>query len=134
LQQTPTATRTLRDGTSEAYAIGGRILIVFTALLIAVSPWTEYHWHFDNFPRGGQDFEFGLLATILVFCLVPVLMQQSKQSVTFLFALRRWLSVVLQLPDPNSPSLSFRPVIASHAVPPPDASSGMLRSSSSHLI
>ena len=55
----------LRNGSFEARTVCGRFLIGLTALLIAVSPWTEYYWHFDNFLRGGQDFEFGLLATIL---------------------------------------------------------------------
>ena len=110
----------LRDGAFDACTVGGRILIVLTALLIAVSPWTEYYWHFDNFLRGGQDFEFGLLSTIMVFCLVLVLMQQSKQGLSFLFLLRRWLSVVFQPLDPASPRLSFCLVMVSHAVPLPD--------------
>jgi hypothetical protein len=74
LKQTPSAKRTLRDGTFDGLAVGGRVLIVLVALLTAVSPWTEYYWHFDNFLHGGQDFEFGLLATITVFCLVLVLL------------------------------------------------------------
>jgi hypothetical protein len=125
LQQTPSAAPTLRDGTSEARAVAGRVLIVLTALLIAVSPWTEYYWHFDNFLHGGEDFEFGLLATIMVFCLVLVLLQRSKQGVVFWFALWRWLSVLLQHPDPSSPKLSFKSVMASDTVPLPDPISGV---------
>jgi hypothetical protein len=74
------AKRTLGDGTFQARTLAGRVLIVLTALLLAVSPWTEYYWDFDNFLHGGQDFEFGLLATITVFCLVLVLLQHSKQG------------------------------------------------------
>ena len=125
MQQTPSAARTLRDGTFEARAVAGRVLIVLTALLIAVSPWTEHYWHFDNFINGGQDFEFGLLATIVVFCLVLVLLQDSKQGVVFWFALRRWLSVLFQHPDPASPKLSFISVMASDTVPLPDPISGV---------
>lgn len=105
--------------------MAGRVLIVLTALLTAVSPWTEYYWHFDNFLHGGQDFEFGLLATITVFCLVLVLLHHSKQGVTSWFALRRWLSVLVQHPDPASPKLSLRSIMAFHAVPLPDPISGV---------
>lgn len=116
------AKRVLQDRAFEAEActVGGRILIVLTALLIAVSPWTEYYWHFDNFLQGGQDFEFGLLSTIMVFCLVLVLMQQSKRGLSFLFLLRRWLSVVFQPLEPASPRSSFCRVLIFHAVPLPD--------------
>jgi hypothetical protein len=125
LQQTPSAAPTLRDGTFQARAVAGCVLIVLTALLIAVSPWTEYYWHFDNFLHGGEDFEFGLLATIMVFCLVLVLLQRSKQGVVFWFALWRWLSVLFQDPDPASPNLSFKSVMASDTVPFPDPISGV---------
>src|ERR1700735_1084403 len=112
--------RMLRNGSFEARTVCGRVLIGLAALLIAVSPWTEYYWHFDNFLRGGQDFEFGLLSTIMVFCLVLVLMQQSKRGLSFLFLLRRWLSVVFQPLEPASPRLSFCLVLVSPAVPLPD--------------
>lgn len=121
----PSAKPTHRDGTFESRALVGRLLIVLTALLIAVSPWTEYYWDFDNFLHGGQDFEFGLLATITVLCLVLVLLQHSKQGVTFWFALRRWLSVYLPPPDLASLRFSFRLVMASYAVPLPDPKSGL---------
>jgi hypothetical protein len=47
--------------------VGGRVLILFTALLLAVTPWTEYLWHFDNFLHGGQDMELGLLSIVTIF-------------------------------------------------------------------
>lgn len=125
MQQTPSAARTLGDGTFKARAVVSRVLIALTALLLVVSPWTEYYWHFDNFLHGGQDFEFGLLATIMVFCLVLVLLQHSRQGVVFWFTLSRWLSALFQQPDPISPKLSFRLAMASDAVPLPDLVSGM---------
>jgi hypothetical protein len=120
LKQILNAKRVLQGGAFDACTVGGRTLIVLAALLIAVSPWTEYYWHFDNFLRGGQDFEFGLLSTIMVFCLVLVLMQQSKRGLSFLFVLRRRLSVVFRPIDPASPRLSFCRVVVFHAVPLPD--------------
>lgn len=54
------------------------MLILLMALLTAVSPWTEHYWHFDNFLHGGQDFEFGLLATITALCLVFVLLLHKQ--------------------------------------------------------
>jgi hypothetical protein len=120
LKQILNAKRVLQDGAFDAFTVGGRILIVLAALLIAVSPWTEYYWHFDNFLQGGQDLEFGLLSTIMVFCLVLVLMQQSKRGLSFLFVLRRRLSVVFQPIDPASPRLLFCRVVVCHAVPLPD--------------
>jgi hypothetical protein len=100
-------------------------LIGLVVLLIVVTPWTEYYWHFDNFLRGGDDFEFGLLATITVFCLVLVLLQHSRQGVTFWFALQRWLSVLFSHPDSASPRLSSRPAMVSYAVRLPDPKSGV---------
>jgi hypothetical protein len=113
------------DGTFQLRAIAGRVLIVLTAFLVAISPLTEYYWNFDNFLHGGQDFEFGLLATVTVLCLVLVLLQHSKQGVTLWFALRRWLSVSLPHGDPATPRLPFRLAMASYAVPLPDPKSGL---------
>ena len=125
MQLTPSAKPTYGYGACEVRALAGRVLIVLTALLIAVIPWTEYYWDFDNFLHGGQDLELGLLATITVFCLVLVLLQHNKQGVAFWFALRRWLSISLLYHDPASPRLSFRLVMASCAVPLPDPKSGL---------
>jgi hypothetical protein len=117
LKQALYLTRTPWNGAFEACARWGRVLIALTALLISISPWTEYYWHFDNFLRGGQDFEFGLLTTIMVFCLVLVLLQDPKHGATFLSALCRWLSVVFQGRDSALPGLSLRSVMAYEAVP-----------------
>jgi hypothetical protein len=59
-------------------------------------PWTEYFWHFDKFPYGGQDFELSVLLIVTIFGLVLVLLLHCKKSVIFIFALRRWLSPVFQ--------------------------------------
>ena len=125
MKQTSSAKRTLRDGTFEARALAGRVLIVLTVLLIAVSPWTEYYWHFDNFLHGGRDFEFGILSTIMLFCLVLVLVQHSKQGVAVLLALRRWLPVIFQRPDPACPGLTFTLAKIFHSVPLPNLTLGM---------
>jgi hypothetical protein len=125
LKPLPNAKPMHTGGACGARALAGRVLIVFTALLIVVSPRTEYHWHFDNFLRGGQDFELGLLATITVFSLVLVLLQQSKLGLIFRFALRRYLSVLFPHPDPASPRLSPRSVMASYLVSLPDPQSGV---------
>ncbi|WP_263351231.1 hypothetical protein [Acidicapsa acidisoli] len=124
MKRTTSARRTFGVETIEARAMGG-VLIGLSVLLIAVMPWTEYYWQFDNFFHGGQDFEFGLLSTMMILCLVMLLMQLGKQDVTILLTLRRWLWIVFQHPDSKSPILLFRMVTASYAVSPPDPSSGM---------
>ncbi len=82
------------DGVSQAYSLGGRLLILFTAILIFVMPWTEYFCQFDRFLRGGQDLELGLLALLTIFSLVLVLLQRRRQDVTLLLSVRRLLSLV----------------------------------------
>lgn len=83
--------------------MGGRVLILLTALLLAVTPWTEYVWHFDNFLHGGQDMELGLLSIVTVFCLVLVLLQDGKQRVTSRVVIRQWQSSVFDQADPPAP-------------------------------
>lgn len=112
--------QTLVNGHFELPAAFGRVLIGLIALLTAVSPWTQYYWHFDNFPRGGEDFEFGLLCSLMVFCLVLILMQLGKQGVTFWFALRQWLAVIFQRPDPVALSFFAYRILACRAPSPPD--------------
>jgi small-conductance mechanosensitive channel len=90
------------DGISQAYALGGRLLLLFTAILIFVMPWTEYFWQFDRFLRGGQDFELGLLSLLTIFALVLVLVRQRRQNVALLLTLRRWLSLVFEGTDPRA--------------------------------
>jgi hypothetical protein len=77
------------------------LLILLTAILIFVMPWTEYFCQLDRFLRGGQDCELGLLALLTIFSLVLVLLQQRRQSVTLLLTARRWLSLVFADADPR---------------------------------
>ena len=89
-------TRPSIDCISQTYARGGRLLLLFTAILIVVMPWTEYFWHVDGFLHGGQDFELGLLSLLTILSLVLVLLQQRRQNVALLLTIRRWLSLVFR--------------------------------------
>ena len=102
------------NGSSQFCSVGGRVLILLTALLLAVAPWTECLWHFDNFLHGGQDMELGLLSLVTVFCLVLVLLQDSKQRVRSMAVIRQWASSVLDQADP----------LALDAMPPHGSSLG----------
>jgi len=82
------------DCISLVYVLGGRLLLVFTTILLFVMPWTEYSWHFDRFPCGGTDFELSILSLLAIFLLVLVLLQQRRQSVALLLTVRRWLSLL----------------------------------------
>lgn len=84
------------DGFSRAYALGGRLLIVLTAILLLVMPWTEHFCQLDKFLRGGQDCELGLLALLTIFSLVLVLLQQRRQNITLLLTVRRRLSLFFE--------------------------------------
>jgi hypothetical protein len=101
------------------------MLILLTVLLVLVMPWTEYFWHFDQFPRGGEDFELSLLAIATICCLVVILLQHGKKSVAFILALRRWLSFVFQHDDPGAPGSFCGLIAASHAAPLPSPAIGM---------
>jgi hypothetical protein len=105
------------DGISQAYALGGRLLILFTAILIFVMPWTEYFCQFDRFLRGGQDLELGLLALLTIFSLVLVLLKQRRQNVTLLLTIRRWLSPILEDADLRAVANACSLTAGSDAVP-----------------
>ncbi len=72
------------DGISQGIRLERALIILFTAILIFVMPWTEYFCELDRFLRGGQDCEFGLLALLTIFSLVLVLLQQRRQVVALL--------------------------------------------------
>jgi hypothetical protein len=117
------------DSVSGAYALGGRLLILAAAMLIAVMPVTDYFWHFDGFLHGGQDFELGLLSLITILSMVLVLLRQRRQDVALLFTIQRWLSfgfmdtnpparggacsLVVDLHDP----LTLHPALSSYSLP-----------------
>jgi hypothetical protein len=84
------------DGVSRGWHVCARTLILLSVFLLFVMPWTENFWHFDNFPRGGEDFELSVFLIVAIFGLVLVLLQHGKRGVTFLLALRGWLSCALQ--------------------------------------
>jgi len=90
------------DGLTQAYTLAGRLLILSTAILLFVMPWTEHFCQFDRFLRGGQDLELGLLALLTIFSLVLVLLQQRRQNVALLLTVRRWLSLVFEGADPRA--------------------------------
>jgi small-conductance mechanosensitive channel len=117
LKHASTAVRSPIDGISQAYALGGRLLILLTAILIFVMPWTEYFWQFDRFLFGGQDFELGLLSLLTIFSLVLVLLQQRRQNVTLLLTVRRWLSLVFEDADPRAVAKACSLTAHSDAVP-----------------
>jgi hypothetical protein len=110
---------------SQAWVVLSRMLILLTVLLVLAMPWTEYFWHFDQFLRGGEDFELSLLAVATLFCLVAILLQHGKQSVAFILTLRRWLSFVFQRDDPAAPGSFCGLITASHATPRPSSALGM---------
>jgi hypothetical protein len=110
-------TRSPIDGISHAYAVGGRSLILFTAILIFVMPWTEYFCQLDRFLRGGQDCELGLLALLTIFSLVLVLLKQRRQNVTLLLAVRRWLSPIFEDALPRAVAIACSLIARSDVVP-----------------
>ncbi len=71
---------------SRLCVLASRLCLAFTALLLVVSPWTEYHCDWDRFLQGGQDLEFGLLAVALVLCLVLLLSQRGSPRLLALWA------------------------------------------------
>lgn len=84
--------------------------------LVALMPLTEYLWHFDEIMRGGQDFEFGLLAIMTFLCLMLVLFQHGKRTVACRMALRRWLAVAFRAADPGAPGSLLGLITSAHAV------------------
>jgi hypothetical protein len=117
LKHPSTAIMPTIDGISQAYALGGRLLILFTAILIFVMPWTEYFSQLDKFLRGGQDCELGLLALLTIFSLVLVLLKQHRQSVTLLLALRRWLSPIFEGAPARDVAITCSLIARSDALP-----------------
>jgi hypothetical protein len=93
------------------------MLILFSAVLAIVMPWTENFWHFDKFPYGGDDFELSVFLIVAILGLVLVLIQHGQKSVTFILALARWLSPVSW--STISPAMeSFDALMAALHTPP----------------
>jgi hypothetical protein len=110
---------------SRPWVMLSRMLILFTVLMVLAMPWTEYFWHFDQFLRGGEDFELSLLAVATICCLILILLQHGKKSVAFILAIRQWLSFVFQDDDPAAPGSFCGLIGASHAAPLPSPALGM---------
>jgi hypothetical protein len=117
LKHNSTTTRPPIDAVSQACALGGRLLILSTAVLIFVMPLTEYFWQFDRFLRGGQDLELGLLSLLTIFSLVLVLLQQRRQNVVLLLTVRRWLSLIFEDADPRAVANASSLIANSDAMP-----------------
>jgi hypothetical protein len=126
LKRTST-TRPSTDCISLAYARGGRLLLLFTAILIVVMPLTEYFWQFDGFLHGGQDFELGLLSLLTIFSLVLVLLQQRRQNVALLLRVRsrRWLSLLFADRGPRAVENACS--LIAHSAPAPLSSCALCR-------
>ncbi len=71
--------------------LAGRLLILLSAVLLAITPMTAHFWTFDGFLRGGQDFEMGLLSVLAVLCLVLLLADMFRETLSLLIALREWI-------------------------------------------
>jgi hypothetical protein len=84
-----------------------RLCLLFTAIVLAVSPWTEYHCNWDRFLRGGPDLEFSVLAVALILCLVLLLsLRGSQRLFAYLASLRGLLSLPSSLPGVSRPVCS----------------------------
>jgi hypothetical protein len=105
------------DGDSHAYVLGGRLLILLTAILLFVMPWTEHFCQLDRFLRGGQDCELGLLALLTIFSLVLVLLKQRRQNVTLSLTVRRWLLPVFEDANRREVAIACSLIARSDAVP-----------------
>ena len=99
------------EGLSQSHAMGGRLLLLFTGLLLAIMPLTEYYWHFDRFLRGGEDFEFGILFVVTILSLAIVLSRCRRQTIAVIHAVRRWIAGIVQNAVRQSPR-SLRALIA----------------------
>ena len=86
----------------EVWFLAARALAFLTLLLLAVMPFTEHFWNFDNFCRGGQDFEFSLLAIAMALGLVLLLSLHRKRRLMLVFFIQQWLSLLLRAPDASA--------------------------------
>ncbi len=118
MKRTSTTRKTLSE-ISPAFLLSARVLIMMTALLIVIMPWTEYFWHFDQFVLGGQDFELGLLAIATILGLILVLLQHSRAGVSFIFALQQGLYLAFERLTLSVPSSFYGLIAALHVGPIP---------------
>ncbi len=95
-----------------------RVLLALTACLLVVMPWTEYFFNFDRFLRGGQDAELGLLAVLMVLCLVLVLFQSGRTLLASLLALLHWFAALYRRGKPRLASREALDSIFAKGLPP----------------
>ena len=120
LKESLLAGQTPIDGLSLSHAMGGRLLLLFTGLLLAVMPWTEYYWHFDRFLRGGEDFEFAILFVVSILSLAIVLSRCRRQTMAVIHAVRRWIAGVARNATPPSRELQgWKPALFAALFPVP---------------
>jgi hypothetical protein len=86
---------------TQIWFLAARALVFLTLLLLAVMPFTEHFWTFDNFCYGGQDFEFGLLAIAMALGLVLLLSLHRKRGLLLVLLIQQWLSLLIRAADPN---------------------------------
>jgi hypothetical protein len=70
----------------------GRFLLMLAAISVLTLPLTQDIWTWDHFLRGGQDFETGMLAIVIVLCLAVLLSQLCKRHIDSLFTVRHVLA------------------------------------------
>ena len=120
LKESLLAGQTPIDGLSLSHAMGGRLLLLFTGLLLAVMPWTEYYWHFDRFLRGGEDFEFAILFVVTILSLAIVLSRCRRQTMAVIHAVRRWIAgVARNVTHPSRNLQGLRPALRAALFPIP---------------
>lgn len=99
--------------------MASRLLLAVTMVLVVVMPWTEYFCHFDQFLRGGQDLEIGLLTVASFLCLALVLLEHGRTGVTLLLRVCRWMTAIVPRPTPGLPGSLLGLIAAAHAAPLP---------------
>ncbi|RXH54637.1 hypothetical protein [Granulicella sibirica] len=104
---------------------GSRVILMLTAVLVVLTPWSEAFCHFDRFLYGGQDVELGLVALATFLCLVLLLARHGNSVVALSLKVLRSLAFVLRPAGPSTPG-SFSGLIAAvHASPLPSPALGM---------
>jgi hypothetical protein len=82
--------------------------VLLNIIVLILSSFTEHLWTWDRFLRGGQDFELSLLALLAFFCLILVLAQHFRRSVSELLRRRTGLSTTC---EPHAVRLSVPPLL-----------------------
>jgi hypothetical protein len=77
----------------ERSRLGCLAVLVLTALLILLMPFTEHFCRWDTFPRGGPDLEFFVLCLLLLAGLVLVMAHRSTASPFFRLLAHRLIIV-----------------------------------------